>query len=280
MNTSPLNFAPLNTAPATSISTVADYDMLEFDGYSLQNASIIAQSIVADTLPTRELVTFLTPRDHGGHLTGDYFRERKVSVKGFLKANTGSELEILMNTFKRRLTKREGNLDWKLNDTVKRVTATLTNPEQIFSRREHYHITYCPFDLEFLALEPFWHDVEYSYDTQESVTSLVLNGNLENLGTFESSSVLIILIEAASGVTALNFTNTTNDDEIEITRNFVAGDVIIIDGETKSVTVNSNEVDYDGVFPRLDYGGNTYTVTMTGTSVQYTSTLKYKKNYL
>lgn len=280
MNTSPLNSAPLNSAPPTSILTVADYSILEFDGYSLQTTEIISKTIRADSAPNRELVRFSTPRDHGGRIIGDYFRERRIQVSGIVKSSTADALQTTLDTMKRRLSVGQANLDYKVNGAVRRIPATLANPEQIFAQREYYHITYCPFDLEFLALDPFFHDLEYTSYTNVGVTNLAYSNNVENLGTFKSQAVLVFIIGSATSVTALEFLNNTNSQGIEVAAAFAAGDILTIDGEERSVTLNGVEVDYNGIFPVFEYGTNSYTVNTTGTDIEYTMTAKFKQSYL
>lgn len=282
MNTSMLNFAELNTLGSTSVQIDVDFDILEFDGFSLQpsDASIVTKTIKADSLPSRELSRFNIPRGHGGKFIGDYFRERTIRVEGVLRKSTNTLLEQFMDEFKRRVTKHEGNLDWKVAGEVRRIQATLSQPERMFSKREYYHITVCPFELEFISLEPFWHDKEYTSATSTDVTSLVLNGSVENLGTFEADMVLVVIVNTATAITGLNLKNTTNSGEIQIDETISAGDVIVIDGENRSVTINGSEVDYDGIFPVLDYGTNTYTITSIGTAISYTPTVKFRKTYL
>ncbi len=280
MNTFQLNTLELNDLALPAGVDISEFDDLEFDGYSLQSTDIISSVIRDSSTPARELVTYRAPRYDGGGLIGNYFRERKIVVQGVIKAATAAELETALDTMKRRLTLAEGNLDRKISGNIRRITATLSNPDQLFARREGYHITVCPFDAEFLALEPMWHDINYTSLTTTGITNLVHNDTAENEGTYKAQAVLIVIFDAATSVTAFKFANTSNGQEITITRSYTAGDVLIIDGEEKSVTVNGTEVDYTGAFPEFDYGANTYSLTTTGSSVDYTKTMKFKKTYL
>lgn len=259
---------------------VSGFDDLMFNGLSLQSDSIISTSIKDSSTPDRELSVFKSPRGDGGGYIADYFRTRKINVAGYVKAATAAELEALLDEIKRRLVLREGNLDRKLGSEVRRIKATLSNPDQMFAGREGYHITYCPFSFEFTSLEPMWHDLNYISRTNEAVTSLNFTEIIENLGTYKAPSVLVIIVEAADSVTALNFKNNSNGEEVSITANLAAGDILEIDGENKQVLLNGSEIDYDGIFPDLEYGTNNYTLTTTGTSIQYTSTIKVKQAYL
>lgn len=280
INNSLLNTSPLNDQLAVSALPASGFDDIMFNGLSLQSSSIISTDIKDSSAPDRELSTYKTPRSDGGGFIADYFRTRVITVSGYVKASTAAELEALLDEIKRRLILREGNLDRKISGEVRRIKATLSNPEQMFRDREGYHVTFCPFTFEFTSLEPMWHDMNYTSQTKESVISLSFSEVMENLGTYKAPSDLVIIVEAAVAVTAINFKNNTNGDEISITNALVAGDILEIDGENKQVLLNGVTIDYDGVFPELEYGSNNYTLTVTGTSIQYTSTIKVKQAYL
>lgn len=280
MNTSLLNDFLLNDENNTFAVLASTFDDIEFDGYSLQSADVITQELIVYSPPSRELITYKVPRNDGGRLNGNYYRERRVKVKGIIKAASRVLLEQAMDTFKRRMHAVEGNLDLKVNSEIRRIPATLQNSGEMFADRKGYHITYTPFQLEFLALDPFFHDMDYSAETSENVTNLSFPITVENLGTIYARPVITVIFEAATSVTAFTFTNVTNGKSMLITRSFIVGDILVIDTEESTVTVNGVEVDYDGLFPTLDYGSNNCTLATTGSSVQYTSTISFKRSYL
>lgn len=280
MNTSLLDTFLLNDQNPTFELLADAFDDIEFDGYSLQNSSIISQDIVIYSSPSRELLPYKVPRNDGGRLNGNYYRDRRIRIKGIIQAASRTLLEQAMDTFKRRMHTPEGNLDLKQGGEIRRIPATLQNSGEMFAERKGYHITYTPFQLEFLALDPFFHDMDYTAETSENVTSLNFGVTVENLGTIYARPVVTIIFEAATSVTAIAFNNASNDGAMSITRSFVAGDILVIDAEESTVTVNGVQVDYDGIFPRLDYGSNNCSIVTTGSSVQFTSTISFKRSYL
>lgn len=280
MNTSLLNNFRLNDYTPTFELLASAFDDIEFNGYSLQSADVISQDIVIYSSPTRELITYKVPRNDGGRLNGNYYRQRIIKVKGIIKSTSRVLLEQAMDTFKRIMHQPEGNLDLKVNGEIRRIPATLQNSGEMFAERKGYHINFTPFALEFLALDPFFHDMDYTSTTSENITSLVHPITVENLGTIYARPVIIVIFEAAVSVTSFTFRNVTNGKSMLITRSFIAGDILVIDSEESSVTVNGVEVDYDGLFPTLDYGSNNCTLTTVGSSVQHTSTISFKQSYL
>lgn len=267
-------------APTPHALVVADYEDLEFDGFGLQNTAIISQLILRDSPPSRDVTSYRTPRRDGGGILGSDFAGRSIRVRGILSESTAAALDDAVDEFKRRLAPSEKVLSIKVNGAIRQCVATLVNTQGIFDRRESYHVSTTPFDLEFLSTDPNWRDPEYTSEDHLSQTSLNVIAGMNNVGSWKADLVLVILIEAATAITALNVTNGENDEAITITRSFAAGDVIIIDGETKSLTVNGVEVEYSGIFPRAEPGDNPVEVTWTGTSLTWNLTVKHKPTYL
>jgi phage-related protein len=225
-------------------------------------------------------VTFDIPRADGAGFNGDYFRKREVVVGGIIQKTTASLLNTELDDFKKAMAASEGYLLLKVNDEMRRIVATLQNPQDMFKRREGYHITFTPFDLNFLALEPMFHGLEYTAVTFEDISSLSYPSEVETEGSYKAQPVIVIILQTATAVTAVTFTNDTNGDEITVSATYADGDIITIDSEEKSVTINGVEVDYDGVFPELSIGTNEFTIDVTGSAVLHTSTIKYRKTYL
>jgi phage-related protein len=213
-------------------------------------------------------------------MTGAYFYERHVRVRGIIKEATSVDLELKLDEFKKRLSVQEAELAIKVNGSVRTVNATLANPDQMLEGREGYHISVCPFELDFICAEPLFTALEYTAETLESIASLIYPTGINNAGTYKAPMVAIAVIEAASGLTGISVKNDTNGEILTLTKALGVGDVITIDGEAKSVKVNGVECDYDGTFPALETDDNTIRTTFVGTSVQYTLTIKHKNAYL
>lgn len=282
LNSLLLNTAQLNSGFPLPFAFIApdSFDDFEYNGFSLQDTTIISSEVDAFSPPRRELVTYNIPRDHGGGFNGDYFRGRDLGFSGIIRTTTAEEMNTLLDTFKRAMTASEAYLYLKFNGEMRRIKATLQNPQEMFRNRKGYHITFVPFDLNFLSLEPFWHSVGYTSFGYESITDLLYPDEIEVEGSWMAKPVVVLIIENATSANGISFTNTTNGDSISVTQSLVAGDVVIIDSETKSVKLNGTEIDYDGIFPEFEVGVNAFEIEADASAIQYTATLKYRKTYL
>ncbi len=277
-----LNEAMLNAGTPTPFALVAgDFDDLEFDSFSLQDGtSVISADLLAYSGPRRDVVTFEIPRADGGGLVSANYRERHIRVGGVIQATTSALLETLVDTIKRRMGLAEGNLDLKVNGEIRRIQATLSNPEAVFDDRQGFHITHSPFKLDFIATEPFWHALDYDAVYALATTDLGLVTYVDNAGTYKAQAVIVLIVAAASAITGVTVTNAANGATMTVTTPLVAGDVLTIDAEEKSVTLNGAEIDYSGTFIELEYGSNGITIAPAGTSMTYDGTIKFRKTYI
>lgn len=255
-----------------------DQDTIVFNSYGLQNTMIVTTNMI-DSIPERSLDIVDRPRAHGQILLNDWWRTKDITLTGYIRATSVTELAAEVDQFKYKMSDREGNLDIKIDGVVRRYVATLANKD-IFDDRKGYHVTFMPWKLVFRCLTPFAVLPNYISDDFLNETDLSLNEQIENEGTTVAQPVLIFNFSAANAVTALSWTNNTNNEAISITTSISAGDYIRIDGETKQVTKNGTVIDYSGIFPLLDVGINSFSLNITGTSATYSHTVKYLQPYL
>jgi hypothetical protein len=279
------NSALYNTAPYNGLFQQVGAgvpDEIEFDGFSLQNSNIIVSTLTEDSTPIRDLDVREIPRDDGSVVLTSFWRRKVITMAGHCMTNTACELDTLLDEIKKNLSPFEGPLDIKdACGNQRRYVATLTNGDQIFAQRQGYHITICPFVFQFTAFgPPFGESVDFNLQNVFDNSNLDFNYELQNPGTYKTTPQIVMIFTAASGVTDLTFTNSTNGKAIKITTAISPLDIIEIDCVNQIVRRNSAVIDYDGVFPDFNIGQNFYNISITGAAATYTLTIKYKTTYL
>jgi hypothetical protein len=210
------------------------------------------------------------------------WREKMITFEGYIKATTAALLEQLIDTIKEELSVEDGNLDILLSgwDDTRRWTANLVSPEKMFDKREHFHITICPFKFEFLCIDPFGYDPDYTNSTQLAQTATTVTETVTNDGTAFSELILVLTVNSVSGFTSLLFENAETGEQLQVTDVLVAGDVLIIDGVNKTAQLNDVDINFDGQFLTLPVGDNSIEINFSGTSINYDVTFKHKNAYL
>jgi len=274
------NSAVLNGSAPVTISVSGD--VFQFNGYGLQNANICTSKVTYSNAPDRDFSRTETPRYKGMIKNDMQWREKTITFEGYIKADTAAELEQLIDEIKLELSAEDGNLDLLLSgwSDTRRWVANLTSPEKMFDKRQNYHITVCPFRFEFLCIDPFGYDTDYTSSAQLAQTAATVTETVTNDGTAFSELKLIFIINSVSGFTSLTIQNNETGEQLQITDALSAGDVLIVDSIEKTVTLNGAAVNFDGQFITLPAGDNNIEINFSGTSIDYDVTFRHKNAFL
>lgn len=277
-NTILYNNSLLNGNHESTIELVSS-DAVSFNGYSLlNNDNVVASSIFYEDID-RNINLSERPRGHGSIFNSSFWGNKRIRVEGWLYASTQTGLEDLIFEFKKQVSAKQGRLDIVTADgSRRRYIATLENSDPV-QRGEHWHITACPFSCEFVCSKPFGQSVNPA-SLGAVVSDLIYNGSVVNEGNTESEIDVILIVNAASAITKINFKNTTTGEEIELETSISDGDIIKIDSTNKQLLLNGVSQDFVGSFITANVGANDYILTATGTSIEYELTTNTPINYL
>lgn len=250
-----------------------------FNTYGLQNLTQYGIHISDyDVItPDRDFKTANVPGGHGLILLEDWFRKNPIKLRGWVSAITREQLEEKIHEMMRNLHGQGGTLYIKDAGTYKELVTTL---QKATFDNPHWATCKKKFTLDFAGIKSFWRDKDYSSEFYAGETGLTLNGNMNNAGSVEAEPVIIMIFSSADAITAAQFQNTTTGETVSVTASISDGDVLIFDAENKTVTLNGTELEFNGRFPALQVGLNSFTITLTGTSAEYDVTAKHKNQYL
>jgi len=257
----------------TWVITQVEADYL-YNNYQLKNDNIIITKDNFDNSHDIQSDYFDRPLADGGVQENYFFRKKNVRLDGYIKADTPEELNIAIDNLKWAILQSNKKLQIKVNWVIREANASLINGSSLFSR-EYFHLTFIPFSLEFRALEKFKEIKRVSNSILNQTATLI--AAQYNFGTATALPVFTISFNSASWVN--NIAIELWDSEIIITESISSSDVLIIDCDNKTITLNGSEVDYLWVFPELMVWDNTYTITTNGT-YDYNMTIYYFNTYL
>ena len=249
-------------------------DDIVFGWYSLSNDIIKVNKISFDNSHNIQSTTYDRPLSDGWGELNYFLREKTVTMRGRIKSESKEELYREVDRFKRAIVQSEQNLDIKVNGVIRRAKASLMSPESIFDR-EHYHVTFLPFEITFRALEKF-------KETQRDITTITgLTGDfieeVYNYWNAKANPVAVFTFDSASGVNEISM--DIGWEIITISESISAWDILTIDVENKQVLLNSIDTDYIWTFPQLNVWNNSYNITVNGTS-NFSFTIYYFNTYL
>lgn len=265
-----INSKLLWNAPKLQLNTLDG--VFTFNGWSLDNWNTVRVIWSNhDDIWTVDFNTYNTPLEDGGGVLGKYYRKKLIQLTLSINAWNKEALNDLIDEIKYRTSITEWTLKITINGIVRERTATCTS---LKFNRQNFNVNWCgKVVLTFTCVNP-----HSQLENPESADFI------SQTGAFQSSVIYRWRAETYPKlfVTMDSWTSAWMRFElnwyvIEINQTLNQGDIIIFDGETKSVTVNDVEVVYSWPFTPLNYGENIFSINNDWT---YTWTLSYYVKFL
>ena len=246
--------------------------VVSYGGTSLQTANIITQEIEHESVDGKQLdMQKLALRDGAKFLSAN-FNPRVIRLRGYIKDTTQPNMEATIDTFKKTLNSLTRNLDIGYASGTRRYVCDMA---RITLLRAHYNITFAEWEAEFVCHKnPFGKTLDTT-SVSYSITSLgTAWGSFVPTGTYKPMPKITIKFTEVAGVTSVKVRNKTTGDWISVPKTTYANnDVIIIDCDQKTVTINGVASDYAGFFPSFDISGNDLRVSFSP-GIHYKATIK------
>lgn len=264
----------------TSAPVVPISDDIYFGTFGLQNDDVLTE-VVTVCAPSLDLVQRGYPRETGVYAESSYHRLNKLRISGTLKATSRVLLETAMDTMRQALTKFGATMKVTWAGAARYYDdCYVTNLDEIFADRQHYHIDWVPFSFEVVSQAPFARSEDrVTYDAPYALTAAATTFVLNNAGTAPTDPIFSITVVTAGTLSELTVENQANGDSITFTGSFSNGDAIEINGEEKTVTKNGAVIGYNGVIPKANPGNNIIIVSLTGTGISLSLTENHYSRY-
>lgn len=210
-----------------------------FNGYSLATSNIIISSMTVDDAGDVDYNTFNIPRDHGTGFLSKFWRKKTITLTGHLSCTTKGELDLLLDDVKKNLDiVNQGVFKYRSNGIYRQIKATMTKFQ---AKREHYHLSFVPLVITFETNEPFFYNTVPG-TLLANVTTSPHTEDITLLGSEGSKPQLYLAFTSATTVTSASV--AINGRTITYTGALVTNDVLLFDSLTRTVSLNSTEVDY------------------------------------
>lgn len=274
LNSQTLNGAPTGIPPSPS-------DAIWYAGFGLQNAGVITQKLMLSP-PAKALVERVFPRAAGEYAETSYDRRTLVTITGALTAATPAALDALMDQMNQAFCTDGGTLRVSRLGVARYYDQCYPlNPETLFDKRDFFHSTWCPFEIQLVCVTPYARSeardvlITSGPATAALTTYVVTNGG--NARTYPQWTIVPVTAGTLSSVV---LTNATTGETMTVTAAFANGDYLSIDGEAKTVYRNGVAADYVGVIPSLLPGANAMTLALAGSGFSVSVTEKHYKRWL
>lgn len=234
---------------------------LMFDGNTIESSTILIDEIDYYSIPTKEVSLFKIANADRSAIPFVEYPSKGIIVTGMLLCGGSTDLDEAIDNFKNYFRAKDANLDIPWSSSTRRYIATVNR----LDIKRTMSLKHAKFTLEFICTEPF--------GLETSSTSLLSSLNYTSSSVTYTPTiggtapyqlpVITITIDALTGTgDSLIISNDLNGQQMLLYGlGLAATDVIVIDCDARTVTLNGTEVDYLGTFLELEPGASSITIT-------------------
>jgi len=246
---------------------------ITLNSLNINSGNYSVNTIQHDSGTPLELNTLVLAREDGEKLISTRYSAKKFTIEGLIKGDTQQELEYRLDTFKKTVSGSALNLDIDYGyGRTRRYVVAVSN---IAITREFFNLTFAPYSLELSVLDPPF--------GQETTEEEVFSGNAFTLptetfscvfsGTAEPKPEIEMTMDTVGGLGNIALKNQTTDTQMDIYTAWANSDILQIDTALKKVQLNSQDIEFEGIFPECELGLNNLLVQFdAATSLNQTQT--------
>jgi len=250
--------------------------MIQFNSNNLESAYLLINKLNKSDIPTREIQNENLSFQDGFKTLSNFWRSRTIVIGGTIDASSSAHLASLLDTLKKNLSGVDKNLDVDYGASTRRFKGTLARFE---APEEFYNITHLPYSAEFIC-QPFGYGTSDVSFASNDITAASKNETMTIQGTYKPNPIITLTFGTSASASSVVVTNNTTGDAITITTAMVDGDVLIINTETKKITLNGIQIDFTGPIPEFAIDDNSLTIDMSGSVIKYDLLISYTPLYL
>lgn len=233
-----------------------------YAGTSIQTATIKISEIEHESIDHKLLDIEKLGAVDGGKLIDVNFDPRVIRIRGTITGTSIDNLESNIDDFKKLLNELTRKLDIEYASGTRRYECDMA---RVTVLRRHFNNTFADFEVEFIVAQtPF--GTELDTTTMEYTTESVatFSGSFVSTGTYRPLPRIEVTFTEAHNINRLRFRNATTGDMIIVdnANDFNAGDVVIVNTNDYTVTLNGVAWDYSGFFPSFVIDGNDFKVSV------------------
>lgn len=259
----------------------SDVAEVKIGSLSLQSTSI-ATRWIKYSAPRLDLVARSYARADGGYAETEQFRETRFRLRGTVKAATRIALEELMDQMRAAFAATPATLRVTWGGVFRYWDVYATGMDRLFEGRDHFHVTFSPWEIELVCLQPYGRSSGRETFAGGNATAASTTFQIPNNGTAPTPSIVELTISTAGTLEDLSWENQDTGERITIENGgaFNDGDTIVINTEDKTVKKNGSVINYTGLLPTLISGTNDCVLTaITGTGHTVAVNERHYKRY-
>lgn len=239
-----------------------------FNGYNLndQDNGIYAVRVQHGSFAERDIDMMQIGREDGLAMIDAKFNQKVIPIEISIHKSNEDDLTTALSTIKEYLSGIDKDLILQgEDDTIALVyKATVKSMNEI-----RYDKFTAKLQVDFYAPLGRAKSQTQSTNAFDNITDWQYQDTVTISGSYNAKPVIRITFTDAGTCDSIQFTNTTTNTQIQVDHasTFATGDILIIDCENKTVTLNGVDYNFDGVFPLFVKGSNNFMINFFGDSI-------------
>lgn len=249
---------------------------ISYNSYNLQTSSIVMTNLKYQTLSKDLNISRISTTDMNKFMES-YVSNKQITYTGYIKGTSASDAEAKLDELKQNvLLNAVANLDIGYAGGTRRYKAVC---QSVDVNDETPALDVKNITIIFATIEPLGLDttnqvISYINETGSPTKTITFSGTYFALPTYT------ITVSSENTLTRLGVKTIDTNQEIIIEKNYNVGDIIEINTREKTVTYNSQQSDYIGIFPVVQQGQNDIEFNATSSGHNLSLEIEYTPRYL
>lgn len=265
----------------TNIGEYILYDDSDISSYiSLDSTQGYAvQSTNFESMPTKLLDTSKCPGNSDSFYFDSGYDAKVVNITIKVLALSLSDMKDKLHTLKKFLLKDWIRIYSKTSEKYIRVKYSGSDiPEDVAYRGRLITIS-----LDFIAPMPFLLDNNLQSYIEDDISSSLYSINIYNSGDMEVYPLFTITNSSTGDIVGFNFTNLSNDTNLQFTGTIEPLSILTIDNSTRSIDIDGQDaIEYleGNGWIMLSEGSNNITITSSTSGEEYIFNYQFRPRYI
>lgn len=188
-----------------------------------------------------------------------------ISCEGYIIGSSANDLDTRIITLQELFSRKQKDLDIQYDGADIGTIRYVSTPRNFVIKRDYYHITTVPFNVDFFVPEGVGKATTLISGNETGITTDGHTFSLTMSGSADPKPLLTMTLNDSNIVEYIKVMNATTNTAVTVGSGFFAdSDVIKIDCDELTTTINNTNTTFSGIIPTFNIGTNNINIGIYG----------------